>query len=96
MCARVHMRFFVAYWRGTYFKVRHYDCVFRFQVDHACRIGDDEKILLMTETERQSLEAHLQLFNRIIIESITLKGSISQVQTLRKSGWPGAWLMPQE
>lgn len=76
MCARVHMRFFVAYWRGTYFKVRHYDCVFCFQVDHACRIGDDEKILLMTETERQSLEAHLQLFSRIIIESITLKGSM--------------------
>lgn len=27
----------------------------------------------MIETERQSLEAHLQLLNRIIIESITLK-----------------------
>lgn len=67
------MHFFVAYWRGMYFKVQHYDCVFCFQVDHACRIGDDEKILLMIETERQSLEAHLQLLNRIIIESITLK-----------------------
>lgn len=67
------MHFFVAYWRDMYFKVRHYDCVFCFQVDHACRIGDDEKILLMIETERQSLEAHLQLLNRIIIESITLK-----------------------
>lgn len=38
----VHMSayvFFMAFWREKYFIESHYDCLFCFQVDHACRTG---------------------------------------------------------